>query len=69
MCIRDRVRTEHDLIGQIMIQPVFAHVLLEHFGKQLVGTIKVHPCSVCVEIGILEQPVSYTHLDVYKRQA
>ena len=62
-------------IGALLVKPALKETLkkfdtAEHGGAPLLGlnglVVKTHGSSKCKEIS--NTPVSYTHLDVYKRQ-
>ena len=65
MCIRDRLNTNH-VIGEFTINVLNK---LEQKGVDIIlatGRNHMDVSSILGKIGA--EPVSYTHLDVYKRQ-
>ena len=51
-----------------MVAHIKKDVLIRHFVNYLVPLIKMGLIQICFGLAINLSPVSYTHLDVYKRQ-
>ena len=60
MCIRDSYTTLYKLLGEDQS--------LEDFCRELERSTNNKTVSILLVIILLVTPVSYTHLDVYKRQ-
>ena len=75
MCIRDRPRAWHASTKEVCIIPLYVLTSSNDFGPQRCNksnrkwkSSMSFGDTTYMRVMILSPPVSYTHLDVYKRQ-
>ena len=64
MCIRDRVKLVSTCMGQTTTRDMTEETFREQYGFA-----PIHMIDLKALMGDASDTVSYTHLDVYKRQA
>ena len=69
MCIRDSFLTQRGTSVAVVVWMAVARELIEQRTEDVLGPYDLHDFFLFHFIKYGAEPVSYTHLDVYKRQA